>query len=153
MKKADSQHFAGESYISILIYSIPLSKALFKGNGMNKSKLLANLAAAGIASGMLMLTQCNKAEKSENAGSTPVIKAPADDSAMSEGSAAATDSSKPAKHDCRGKNECKGQGGCSVTQAQLEGMANKAGVPLEKAGKPHACKGLNECKGLGGCNM
>ncbi|MDQ3002932.1 MAG: hypothetical protein M3Y08_16930 [Fibrobacterota bacterium] len=120
---------------------------------MNKSKLLTNLAAAGIASGMLALTQCNKAEKSGNAGGTPVIKAPADDSAMSEASAATADSSKTAKHDCRGKNECKGQGGCSVTQAQLEGMAIKAGILLEKAGKPHTCKGLNECKGLGGCNM
>jgi hypothetical protein len=118
---------------------------------MNKSKLLANLAAAGIASGMLALTQCNKAEKPANA--TPVIKAPEGDTAAAEGTAAMADSSKAAKHDCRGKNECKGQGGCSVTQAQLEGMANKAGVPLEKAGKPHGCKGLNECKGLGGCNM
>jgi len=56
-------------------------------------------------------------------------------------------------HSCAGLNICKGLGGCAVSAAKLEKLAEQAGVPMEKAGKPHSCAGLNECKGLGGCHV
>lgn len=125
---------------------------------MKKSNILSQLAVAGIASGMLALTACNK-EKSGGAAEGGKQAAPAEKQAM-EGTGmpdssmmdkGRMDTVKTAKHECKGMNSCKGQGGCAVTEKDLKDLAAKAGTPLEKAGKAHGCKGLNECKGLGGC--
>jgi hypothetical protein len=106
---------------------------------MNTTTILTRLALAGIASGMLAVTACDKEGKAGDGSGSAVAKpAPAD-------------SVKSAEHGCKGLNACKGQGGCSVSESDLKAYAAKAGIPLEKAGKPHGCKGQNECKGLGGC--
>ena len=106
---------------------------------MNTTTILTRLALAGIASGLLAVTACNKEGKAgDGSGSTGAKPAPAD-------------SAKSAEQGCKGLNDCKGQGGCFVSESDLKAYAEKAGIPLEKAGKPHGCKGQNECKGLGGC--
>lgn len=127
---------------------------------MKKSTLLSKLAMAGLASGMLTLTQCSKAEKS---GETDVKgteeSAPVESPALSAGGMqdssmmdkARMDTVKTAEHSCKGMNACKGQGGCASTAGDLKDLAAKAGIPMDKAGKAHDCKGLNECRGLGGC--
>ena len=56
-------------------------------------------------------------------------------------------------HDCAGLNTCKGLGGCHVDATKLKKLAEKAGVPMDKAGQAHDCAGLNACKGLGGCHV
>lgn len=105
---------------------------------MNTTTTLTRLALAGIASGMLAITACDKGAKAGDSGPAGAKQAPAD-------------SAKSAEQGCKGLNACKGQGGCFVSESDLKAYAAKAGIPLEKAGKPHGCKGQNECKGLGGC--
>ena len=56
-------------------------------------------------------------------------------------------------HDCAGHNTCKGLGGCHVDATKLEKLAQKAGIPQDKAGEPNDCAGMNACKGLGGCHV
>lgn len=116
---------------------------------MKNSSMLTKLAMAGIASGMLALTQCGKAEKARESSDA----APDKNAAENAAEVMPADTTKDAKHGCKGLNACKGQGGCAVNEAALKDLAAKAGIPPERAGKAHGCKGQNECKGLGGCNM
>lgn len=116
---------------------------------MKNPSFLTRLAMAGIASGMLALTQCGKAEKArESSGAVPDKGA-----AGNAAEAVPADTARGDRHGCKGLNDCKGQGGCAVNEGTLKELAAKAGIPEEKAGKAHGCKGRNECKGLGGCNM
>ena len=113
---------------------------------MHLSTKLAQLALAGIASGLVATATHAK----DKAGmETPVMKdsAAVKDMPMGQDTAAAA----TAQHECKGMNSCKGMGGCAVTRKELKEMAKKAGVPMKNAGKAHSCKGKNECKGLGGC--
>lgn len=112
---------------------------------MNTANILTRLALAGIASGMLAVAACDKGEKGDKEA-----KAGAG-SGATDAKPASSDTGVSAEHGCKGLNACKGQGGCFVSESDLKAYAEKAGIPLEKAGKPHGCKGQNECKGLGGC--
>lgn len=107
---------------------------------MKKSSILAQVALAGIAAGLLSPMSVSAADKTEK--KKVVAKTKAD-----------TAKAATAKHACAGKNACKGQGGCAMTEKDLKARAKKLGIPLSKAGKAHGCKGQNACKGLGGCNM
>lgn len=116
--------------------------------------ILTRLALAGIASGMLAVTACNEAakvEKVEKVEKAENAQKASGSAAVDAGAKTPGDSLKSAEQGCKGLNACKGQGGCHVSEADLKIYAAKAGIPLEKAGKPHGCKGRNECKGLGGC--
>jgi hypothetical protein len=120
---------------------------------MNKSNLLANLAIAGIAAGMISVASVS----AEDAAATaPVVqdtskhavkkhkhaKAHKDSSAAVATPAATVDTSAKAapavaaaKHSCKGMNSCKGQGGCHMDQAGIDAAAKKMGMPADKAGK------------------
>ena len=100
---------------------------------MKKSRLLVQLAIAGITTGLVAAAPAKKHKKA---------KKPATDSSV----VFATE-----KHSCKGLNSCKGKGNCATTQAELEARVKKMGISMDKAGKAHSCKGKNECKGLGGC--
>lgn len=113
---------------------------------MNTTTILTRLALAGIASGMLAVTACDKEGKAGNGSGSTAAKM---DSVKTD--PVKTDPVKTAEHACKGLNACKGQGGCSVSETDLKAYAAKAGIPMENAGKAHGCKGRNECKGLGGC--
>jgi hypothetical protein len=136
---------------------------------VNKSNLLANLAIAGIAAGMISVASVS----AEEAATTPVVqdsskhavkkhkraKVHKDSTAAVATPAAAKDSivkaapvAASAKHSCKGMNSCKGQGGCHMDQAGIDAAAKKMGMAADKAGKAHDCKTKNECKGLGGCS-
>ncbi len=144
---------------------------------MPKSNILAQIALAGIAAGLISTSKAMAVEvppaKSAVAATSdsttkpapkPLAKATAKskDSTKPKATPAMEDSSKKGtkadmskgqKHSCKGMNECKGQGSCAMTQKDLDAAAKKMGVPVEKVGKAHSCKGMNECKGLGGCKM
>jgi hypothetical protein len=130
-----------------------------------KKAMLAQLAMAGITSGLLALsaqadsTSVKKAVKKKTAAKADTTasavvdttaKAAADTSAKA---GKAVSGAKTEKQKCKGLNACKGQGGCAMSDKDIAAAAKKMGIPVEKAGKSHGCKGHNECKGLGGCNM
>ncbi len=148
---------------------------------MNKPTLLAQLAFAGIAAGMLSVSNVSGNEAkaavstaagSEHSDTVKTVKAhkKAHKKAVSDSSATATmaptgsavtpvtpaathAASAPAKHSCKGQNSCKGLGGCAMSDKDIEAAAKKASMAMDMAGKAHSCKGKNECKGLGGCKM
>ncbi|MEO7427681.1 MAG: hypothetical protein ABI036_21030 [Fibrobacteria bacterium] len=133
---------------------------------MNKSNLLANLAIAGIAAGMISVASVSA---EDGAATAPVVqdtskhmvkkhkRAKAHKDSSSAAATPADTSAKAApvaaaeKHSCKGMNSCKGQGGCHMDQAGIDAAAKKMGMAADKAGKAHDCKTKNECKGLGGC--
>ncbi|HAI14428.1 MAG TPA: hypothetical protein DCM28_22175 [Phycisphaerales bacterium] len=105
---------------------------------------LAMTGLMGTAAGLLM-TACG--ENAESTSETSPAAAPSP-------TTQAVDMQKYMDiHDCAGLNTCKGLGGCHVDAAKLKKLAEKAGVPMDKAGQPHDCSGLNACKGLGGCHV
>lgn len=106
---------------------------------MKKTGQLSKLALAGILSGgMLISSSYLMADEGEKAGTEEAKK---------------EETKYKEVHGCKGQNVCKGLGGCAITDAKLKTLAEKAGVPVEKAGKAHGCHGKNECKGLGGCKV
>jgi hypothetical protein len=133
---------------------------------MKMSTRFTQLALAGIASGMIVGTisagemgDMNMSTKMDSsAHAKPAkgkkahkVKAAATDSASMPMASPDSSVTKTTAQGCRGHNTCKGMGNCAVSEKVLKELAAKAGIPMEKAGKPHGCKGMNECKGLGGC--
>lgn len=125
---------------------------------MKKSTFLSQLAAAGIAAGLVAAPSfADEGKKAaEPAAKEAKTKADGKDaSCKAKGECKGHEKKADGKEaSCKGKAECKGHEGKAEEKGakvdSSKGAAKKAEAGEKKAA---ACKGHNECKGMGGCAM
>jgi hypothetical protein len=127
---------------------------------MKKSTFLSQLAAAGIAAGLVAAPGFTEETKKAAEPVAKEAKAKADGkdaSCKAKGECKGHEKKADGKEaSCKAKGECKGHevkadsAAKSGVKGELKGDA-KAAPAVEK--KAAACKGHNDCKGKGGCGM